>query len=213
LTTAGGTQTTDDPADKVVYRPPLRGAPGGRIGAATRGLPSARLPAIDVLAPNHVGLTVREHPTLYWFISAPTDTRIQLTIVSDDSEKPLVEADAPRPVTAGIHAFRLSDYHVRLQPGVEYQWSVAMVTDPNQRSKDRIAIGHIKRVTDRQLAAGDPIKAARDAAAASLWYDSVDLLSQAIDRGQESQRARLQRAGLLQQVGLNEAADFERAGK
>ena len=56
---------TSGGAVAVVYHPPLRGAPAGRIGGASRGgAPGVALPALEVLAPDHVGLTAREQPTL-----------------------------------------------------------------------------------------------------------------------------------------------------
>src|SRR5512134_1193228 len=54
-----------------VYKPPLRGAPRGRIGGGTRGTGLDSL-ALSVLAPDHSGLTIREQPSLYWIISNPT---------------------------------------------------------------------------------------------------------------------------------------------
>ena len=43
-----------------VYKPPLRGAPGGRVGGGTRGTPRD-LFVLSALAPDHSGLTVQEH--------------------------------------------------------------------------------------------------------------------------------------------------------
>jgi len=52
------------------YQPPLRGAPGGRVGGGTRGTGRETF-VLSVLAPDHTGLTVSEQPALYWFISNP----------------------------------------------------------------------------------------------------------------------------------------------
>lgn len=51
-----------------VYEPPLRGAPASRVGGASRSLNSIGV-ALNVLAPDHTGLTVREQPTFYWHLS------------------------------------------------------------------------------------------------------------------------------------------------
>ena len=67
----------------VVYRPPLRGAPGGRVGGASRGAirPPAPLPTIELLAPDdHAGQTISATPTLYYFVSRPVSWPMQLTI-------------------------------------------------------------------------------------------------------------------------------------
>jgi hypothetical protein len=50
------------------------------------------MPTVDVPAPHHVGLTLRAQPALYWFVSAPVRHPVQLTLVSEDSAKPLTAA-------------------------------------------------------------------------------------------------------------------------
>jgi len=51
--------------DTIIYKPPKRGAPGGREGAGTRGFREA-LPTLAILAPqDHTGLTAQEQPVLY----------------------------------------------------------------------------------------------------------------------------------------------------
>ena len=55
--------------DLPVYKPPQRGAPGGRVGGSSRGI-GDRLLTLSVLAPDHTGLTVREQPSLYWYLSS-----------------------------------------------------------------------------------------------------------------------------------------------
>ena len=54
-----------------VYRPPLRGAPRGRVGGGSRGTGRESF-VLSVLAPDHTGLTTSEQPSLYWFISGPS---------------------------------------------------------------------------------------------------------------------------------------------
>src|SRR5437899_2800630 len=62
-----------------IYKPPLRGAPGGRVGGGTRGAPD-RSVVLSVLTPDHSGLTTQEQPSLYWYLSQPTTYPIELTI-------------------------------------------------------------------------------------------------------------------------------------
>ena len=57
--------TEAQPDDTIIYKPPKRGAPGGREGAGTRGFREA-LPTLAILAPqDHTGLTAQEQPVLY----------------------------------------------------------------------------------------------------------------------------------------------------
>jgi hypothetical protein len=205
-------QRSDGVSSEPVYQPPMRGAPSGRVGGGTRGT-AGGMPTVDVLAPDHVGLTVQEQPTLYWFVSAPVHHPVQLTLVSDDSEKPLAEVDLPIPSKAGIQAVKLSDVGVKLKSDVEYQWTVAIVVDASERSKDILASGIVKRTLDRRpVAVQDGAMAAKQYAAAGLWYDALEAASRAIDRAPGDHRARMQRAALLDQAGLAEAAAFERSG-
>ena len=58
-----------------------------------------------------------------------------------------------------------------------------------------------------------PIAASRPAlyAGAGIWYDAIDELSRLIAAQPENRELRIQRAALLEQVGLTEAAAFDRA--
>ena len=197
-----------------VYKPPLRGAPGGRVGGGTRGNGHG-LPSLSVLAPDHTGLTVDEQPSLFWFLSASTNYPIELTIIEAQSIHPLLEMRVSPPVPPGIQRVRLADYGLRLSPGVPYQWFVALVVDPDSRSKDIVAGGFIERVevperARTQLAQDDKARTPHIYAEAGLWYDAVTALSDLIDAAPKGLMLRKQRAALLDQVGLPEAAEHDR---
>jgi hypothetical protein len=103
------------------YKPPPRGAPGGRVGGASRGTVQATipLPTIDLLAPDgHTGLTASPTPTLYFFVSQPIIWPTQFTISTPAQPRPILEVDIPAPREAGVYSLRTADYHVRLDPGV-----------------------------------------------------------------------------------------------
>jgi hypothetical protein len=209
-------QSADEQA--LAYKPPLRGAPLTRVGGGTRSFGSAL--AVNVLAPSDTGYTLQEKPTIYWFASQPVDKPVELTITSteslQDAAKPLLEITLQPPLAKGIHAFRLSDHGVALKPGVEYQWFVAVVHNAAQRSNDVIAGGTIKRVTDSpvqaQLKQASPAQLPAIYAEAGIWYDAIDQLSRQISANQSDRQLRDRRAALLEQVGLREAAAFDRGG-
>jgi hypothetical protein len=169
---------------------------------------------LDVLAPDHAGLTTQAQPTLYWFNSRRIDAPAVLTISRADAERPLLEMRLPRPLPAGINAVALTGTPARLDVGAEYEWSVSVVTDAAERSKDIMAGGIIKRVapseTTRALPVAAPAQAARSYAAAGLWYDAIDVLSQAIAKAPADRSLRQGRSALLEQVGLLDAAAFDR---
>jgi hypothetical protein len=191
-----------------VYKPPVRGAPGGRVGGGTRGTARAVF-VLSVLAPDHTGLTISEQPSLFWFISSTASSPVEVTVVDPQATKALVEIRLPGPVEAGLHSIHLADHGVRLAPGVAYRWYVAVVPDANRRTKDVLAGGAIERVEPpeglrtRLAQAG---KAATPSlyAEAGLWYDAIASISALIDAAPNDLALRRQRAALLAQVGLPE---------
>jgi len=168
-----------------VYKPPLRGAPGGRVGGGTRGTPRDVF-VLSALAPDHSGLTVQEQPTLYWFISGPTSFPVELTISDPRATKPLVEKRLPSPVAGGVYSVRLVDLGVRLTPGVQYRWFVAVVPDAARRSRDILAGGTIERVDGPEGLRTLVAQASRERlpfiyAEAGLWYDALAAVSRRVE--------------------------------
>ena len=199
---------------KVVYKPP---APAGNIPARVSG--GARGEAVDVvliaLVPNHIALTTQSQPSLFWFQSKPAKAKFELTVVEPKNPKPLVSLTAPQADKPGIHRVKLAKYKVELQPGVAYEWSVAIVPDAGNRSRDVIAKGVIKRISapgdlaNRVSQMGD-LERAEAYAQAGFWYDAFESVSNAIEAHPDDPSLRAQRASLLQQVGLSEAAAADR---
>lgn len=196
-----------------VYKPPLRGSPGGRVGGGTRGIRD-ELFTLFLLAPDHVGLTVQEQPTLYWYLSKLTHYPIEVTIIEDQAIYPILEKRISPPVQPGIQRVRLTDYDVRLSPHVEYWWFVAVVPDPDHRSKDILAGGLIKRIEiseslQAKLAQADREENLQIYAEAGVWYDAMMAISDLIEAIPNDTFPRKQRAALLEQVGLSEIAEYD----
>lgn len=196
-----------------VYKPPMLGAPATRVGGASRSAQDSEL-ILSVLAPESTGLTRRAQPTLYWYCSKAIAAPLEFTLNDDHSVKPLVEmkVTAAQP---GIHALRLS---YTLKPGVEYQWSLAAIADPDQRASDTIASGTIKQVQPpASLAAQLKQAGLREQpflyAQEGFWYDAIAALSEQIDAHPADRSLREQRAALLEQVGLKTVAAHDREVK
>jgi hypothetical protein len=201
-------------ATAAVYKPPMRGAPASRVGGATRGTGEADF-VLSVLAPEHTGLTARAQPTLYWFASAPASALVEVTLIADGAEKPVLSKPL-KTTSAGVQSLDLAKQGVSLKPDTEYEWSVAVVHDRDQRSKDVISGGTIQRVSPdsavqaRAASAGER-QAPMVYAEAGLWYDAIDGLSRLIERSPGDAELRAQRAALLEQVGLPAAAAYDRS--
>lgn len=204
---------SEQAASEPKYKPPPRGAPGGRVGGASRGTvkSTAPLPTVELLAPDgHAGLTTNPTPILYYFVSQPVTWPTQFTISAPARPNPLVEVNIPQPRQAGVYAIRTADYHVRLEPGVLYTWSVSVILNPEARSRDIVASASLLRT------APDPAieSALRETSASQravllaqtgLWYDAVAAAAdiEAFDR-----HAALD--ALMNEVGLVEAARYDR---
>jgi hypothetical protein len=196
------------------YTPPQRGAPSRRVGGSSRG--TSALPSVLVLAPDHVGLTSSENPALYWYLSRPTSVRVEVTLIDDKGETPLIEYALENAQGPAVHRIDLAKHGIRLKPGVEYQWSISVVPNPKERSNDVMAGGALKRV-DAPAAVG-ALRArgaaseelARAYASEGLWYDAIAAYSELIERNPKDRALREQRAALLEQVGLKDVAAFDR---
>jgi Domain of Unknown Function (DUF928) len=196
------------------FNAPLRGAPATRVGGASRSAAATAM-SLDVLAPNQTGYTTQASPTIYWYVSETINKPVEVTLTGtrlEDAVKPLLEVTLQPPISKGIHALRLEDHGVSLKPDAEYQYFVAVVKNYNQRADDVIAGGSIKRVSasadvQAKLKQASPVQAAAVYAESGIWYDAIDALSKQIAA---NPALRAQRAALLEQVGLNDVAAFDR---
>ena len=205
-----------DPANSApVYTPPQRGAPQRRVGGSSRGIESA-LPRVILLVPDHVGLTVSENPPLYWYLSKPTTVRVEVTLIDDKGETPLIEYAVTNAKGPAVHRIDLSAHKVALKPNVNYQWSISVVPNPSERSNDVMSGGALRRVAmpegiaARRAQLTDKAQLARAYAAEGIWYDSIALYSELIEKNPGDKKLREARASLLEQVGLREVAAYDR---
>jgi hypothetical protein len=201
---------------KPFYIPPQlptskRGAPKSRVGGGTRG--DGKPLTLAALAPDHVGLTAQAQPSLLWYLSSTTTFPIEVVIMDPQKIEPLLVTRFHPPSTPGIQRVRLAEYDVSLAIGVTYQWFIALIPDPTQRSRDIVAKGHIERIAlpealHTRLARAPEAEKPALYAEASLWYDALTALSDLIEATPRDTKFRQQRAALLEQVGLSEAAIY-----
>jgi Domain of Unknown Function (DUF928) len=206
--TQAQTQAQTQAGDDQIYTPRLRGAPGGRMSGASRSGPT--LAHIDLLAPDgHTGLTASPSPNLYFYVSRPVGARLRFTIRVPMRAAPLVNVELAALDDAGIHGIQTASYGVELRPGIIYTWSVSVVVDPRAPSNDLVASATIMRLPpDASIdpsAAGAALERALLLAKHGVWYDAI---AAAIEGQSIDGHVTLDR--LLDQVGLAEAANFDR---
>lgn len=190
------------PKGEAIYQPPRRGAPRERVGGGVRG--GLQVPEPTALVPDHVGFTSQGSPSLFWQIDRlpDSDVRVFFALIDLRSRKTIVETELERPAKAGIQRLRLSNLGVILQVGVEYEWSIALVSDMDRRSHDWVTTGYLERVAD-----ADPApRGAGELAGAGLWYDALEELSNRVDAQPKDPLRLAQRNALLLQVGLEAPA-------
>jgi Domain of Unknown Function (DUF928) len=194
----------------VVYVPPDLGAPPTRTLAATRGLGGAA--TVQVLAPPQTGLTQAAQPTLFWYLDGPAVARVELTLIDQQKIEPLLELDLGAVQTPGIHAVSLAAHGISIEPGRLYQWSVAQVIDPDQRSADLVTSATLQRrvpgpALAQALASAGPTGRLAALALHGYWYDLQAELEAQIRAQPDAAGWRALRADLLAQVGLDAIAE------
>jgi len=190
--------------------PPL--APRGRVGSGVRGGGGEGSPLLP-LAPDHVGFTIEEQPSLYWFLSQETSLVLVFTLRDDRSISPIIETRLPSPAQAGVHRTSLKDLGIKLEVGVQYKWYVTLLQGPEASSKDIVAGGAIERLDLIDALPHLDVTKTEDKvyryAKAGIWYDAIRAISEQIEASPKDASLRCKRASLLKQVELSEIAKYE----
>ncbi|MCH7644479.1 MAG: DUF928 domain-containing protein [Myxococcales bacterium] len=194
------------PLELPLYQPPARGKPRSRVGSAVRSA-GQQWPALTALVPEHTGLTASEGPSLFWHVdeAPPSDALVVFALTDEEHLDPLVEVELTPPKAAGIQRIDLGQLGVELRSGSEYQWSVALVVDADQRARDVVAVGYVERVQMPSGLANLSNPTARELAAHGLWYDALTAAEDQIRSDPEDLEPRRARDGLLRQAGLEAA--------
>ena len=198
-----------------VYIPPLYGSPQNLVAGATRK-PAEQTLVLRVLAPlDHTGLTLDPQPTLYWYVSDHHPPGMEFTLIETQALEPALVSVLTSPPRAGIADVRLKDEGIQLKTGIEYQWFVSTRND-KPLSKETVAQGRIQRVEREpelasKLKGASRLESAYIYAAAGIWYDVIQVLSEEIAARPTQGSLRAKRASLLEAVGLGIVAEFDRS--
>lgn len=194
------------------YVPPTLTIAGNRIDGIHDGA-TTDLPNLFVLAPDHLGLTIHEQPTLYWYITQSANQPIDMLMTEDETQRVVLDVRLLPPLAAGFHDLNLMDYDVQLIKNVAYQW-VATIRAPTLTTKVTSS-GSIMRVELPPALAnvsGHELRSSQAPklyAQAGLWYDALSALSELIQSQPQDVSFLQQRSALLNQVGLTEVASAE----
>ena len=197
--------------DLPIYKPRKQSTPKGRVGGGIRGGDG---PALYVLAPDHVGFTKDEQPSLFWYLSKTTSLPLEFTLIDSQAIKPMIETKLKAPAQPGVQRISLKELGIKLEPGVQYKWFITLQVGAEASSKDVVAGGTIERIPFIEaLSIHLPSAKNGDAvfryAEAGLWYDAIATISEMIEATPDDRKLRKQRASLLQQVNLWEVARYD----
>ena len=189
-----------------------------RHDGISRGKTNGKSVDLYALAPNHVGSTTYENPTLYWYQSATSDAKVEIGISRNDQNDPILEIEYNEKNGPGIHKIELAKHKFKIEKNVEYEWFVSIIKDTKDHSKDIVASGAIKRIAPpKSVAANLLTNNAEDLiytfAEAGIWYDALELVSKQIEQHPDNTEYRELRAELLEQGDLIEVAEFDRNAK
>ena len=197
-----------------IYTPRNKITPRARVGGGLRGT-DGKDPEIVALVPDHVGLTVKQAPSLNWFLSKSTSLPIRFTLIDTRTVKPLHEGPIPTPSHAGVHSIYLKDLGLTLETDVQYRWYISAIRNPDSPSQDIVAGGVIERcefstcLVEMEVDLSCDRQSVLRNAVRGFWYDAMACLCELIDSNPSDQILRRQRAALLNQIGLHGVADWD----
>jgi hypothetical protein len=220
-----GAASANQPATRPSsnWSPPSMDAPADRIGGAARGGSADATLLVSLLAPSaSVGLTSRSQPTLYWYLSAATDSPVEITLTpagqdgKSHGSAPILDLVIPKTPTAGIQALSLAkppgqQAPVSLQPGVQYDWVIAVEMNDRGGSDNPSAATRLQRI--KASAALSEVESAplmdqyESYRQAGLWFDMLDSLNRMIDADRKNAGLRETRHALLKDQNLIEDKD------
>jgi hypothetical protein len=197
--TQAGTPVTMLP--NITYKPPLLDDTAAK---RTNGMLDKTV-ILEVLAPDHTGLTIQAQPTLYWTMRNKATVRFTITEIAD-SVKPVLETKIEK--GPGIQQLDLARYDISLKPETRYRWTVTQVVEEGDKSEDVAASGFIERIIPGEGLSGR-IKQVRGLALVDIysiegiWFDALQTISSMIEKTPEEQSLKDVRKSLLTQIDVH----------
>ncbi|MCP4345529.1 MAG: DUF928 domain-containing protein [Desulfobacterales bacterium] len=195
------------------YKPPKRGTPENRIGAGTRTwAKNISVPYFTALVPEHIGLTTRKSPVLYWYLSESSSQQFKFSLNDEQSKEALVHTSITVKKNEKIQVLKLSDFGVSLVPEREYTWTVEMVVNIDEPISNISSNGYILRVVpsktlSEKLDKAEKLDIPGIYAEEGIWYDALAELLELIAANPGDKNLRSQLAILAKQVKLEKVVE------
>jgi len=164
----------------------------------------------------HVPLTTKPQPVLFWYLSQNTPRRLEFTLYERGTVRPLVHEPLATPRSGGLHRIDLAGFKVSLKKGPIYKWHVTLIHDALDRTKDalcggQIKVGDVSPDLERSLVREVGLRRANAYAGSGVWYEALETVFDQLTANPASRDLRESLALMLESEGLADVADFARA--
>lgn len=163
-----------------------QGLPGRRISGGSRSpsttcLTTPDQPVIALMPEDNVGLTISEHPTLWFSLPAVNTDRSLEFGLFDQAGEMVYRKTLAASGEAGLTHLKLPETESPLEIDTNYRWYLSVVCDPQSRSEDLFVTGWIKRVQpnsdiSQQLTHATAQERLSLYETSALWYDALTTL-------------------------------------
>ncbi len=208
-------QDIKDSLADIIFVPHDVGAPEAADAGGVRGIATA--PKLHVLAPDSLSRSLSPSPTLYWYLSKATESPVRFTLIEDDPSaiEPILDVSLGSFDNPGIYAIPLSQFGVQLEAGQRYAWSVglssSLASAYSTRPTARTWLEHYPSPdVQSSLVSASPLDQTDKLARHGYWFDAIDVVSRQIKTGERTIPWHEVRAHLLDQVGLDKIALYDR---
>jgi hypothetical protein len=178
---------------------------GGAKAGASCVRPEKGKPPLTALipSPQHIGKTVIDSPSLFWYIPTTAATMGEFA-VTDDKENMIYRTTFKLPGTPGIIKLTIPN-SVNLKNGQTYRWNFSIICDAVDRSNDEYLSGQIQKTKlsptfNTDLVKAQPLEKAKIYAKNAIWYDTLSAITSVRKENQ------LDWESLLTSVGLEKIA-------
>ena len=189
------------------------GPANGRMGVERSGQDAV---ALFALVPHHLGLTIQEQPTLYWYLSKPMPHPLHLTLTVHNSGRgePVLETVLEVVPREGIHSVSLQELNIRLDLHTEYRWCVKLAVDKRHPAGNVMAKGRILRTVPHEnlldkLRNAEPEHVTAIYSEAGFWYDALASISDLSGPGAKDTITHKKEKLIQEHVDLMEIAKAE----
>ena len=185
------------------YNPPSTGRQDEEsVSSGSRGCDNSKLATFQLIVPkDHVGRTIKSHPTFMWYLYGKADVPMQFILQDPKAHKLIfktrIESNYP-----GVVALSLPSSTPGLEYGRKYNWTVSLICSERHPSRNSYASADIERIKIGNISVSPQEMRSSTYAELGLWYDAIAASCRQIKSG--SCLASRDFNSLLAQVGLTD---------